>query len=97
MVGQFDVVKVHGRDLQIHRFWSARSVREACVNNELYTCGDAHDYAMMLRRVEVLSPVFENLYDIARDISSHSLEWASIADVMSILEREAINTSYSFG
>lgn len=92
----YDVVCVHGRNVCVHRFWSARSVREACVNNGLYTCGDNHDYAVMLRNVELCVPVLENLYSIARDISSHSREWASIAEVMSILEREAISVSYSF-
>lgn len=96
MVGQFETVKVSGRDLQVHRFWSSRSVREACINNELYTHGDNHDYMLMLRNVEVLIPVLENLYSIARDISRHSGEWSTVEDVMTILEREAVITSYSF-
>ena len=76
-----------------NRIWSIERVRRACINNDLYTRGDNEDYDHMLQWVRRLYPNTENMYFIAQDICEHS-EDQTIANVMFILENEAILTAF---
>lgn len=80
-------------EIKTTRKWSLGSVREACIKNNLYTCGDCEEYDHMLNWVERLYPSTENMYFIANDIVEHS-EGQTISNVMFILEKDAINTFF---
>ncbi len=49
------------------RYWTAASVREVCIKNQLYTMGNCKEYTHMLDLVEKLPPTTENLYVVASD------------------------------
>ena len=76
-----------------NRSWSSSSVREACVRNDLYTCGDNEAYSKMLDMVERTEPTTKAMYLVAKDIQEHSFE-QTITNVMYILEREAVITTF---
>ncbi len=80
-------------EIKITRKWSLGSVRDACIKNNLYTCGDCEEYDHMLNWVERLYPSTENMYFIANDIVEHS-EDQTISNVMFVLEKDAINTFF---
>ena len=80
-------------EIKITRKWSLGSVRDACIKNNLYTCGDCEEYDHMLNWVERLYPSTENMYFIANDIVEHS-EDQTISNVMFILEKDAIDTFF---
>lgn len=75
------------------RKWSPESVMETCQRNNLYTCGDNWEYRRMLSGVFYSNPTYVNLYKTACDIQKHS-ENQSIENVMFILEREAVITTF---
>lgn len=77
----------------IDRCWTAGSVRKACIDNDLFTLGDNEEYGQMLLLVSKLYPNTENLYSIAKMIEKYSEE-QTIANIMTILEKEAITTTY---
>lgn len=80
-------------NIKENRFWSRERVRQACINNELYTCGDCEEYEHMLDCVNKLYPNTENIYFIAKDIAEHSNDQA-ISNVMYILVNEAVITTF---
>ena len=47
----------------------------------------------MLKNADELQPTYENLFRLAMDICEHS-EGQTIANVMFILEREAVTTTF---
>ena len=47
----------------------------------------------MLKSADELQPTYENLYRLAKDICEHS-EDQTITNVMFILEREAVTTTF---
>ena len=75
------------------RRWSANSVREACIRNNLYTRGDNEAYSAMLDRVDRNQPTTKAMYLAAKDIAEHSRD-QSITNVMFILERECVITTF---
>jgi len=75
------------------RRWSANSVREACIRNNLYTRGDNEAYSAMLGRVDRNQPTTKAMYLAAKDIAEHSRD-QSITNVMFILERECVITTF---
>ncbi|MBQ4447447.1 MAG: hypothetical protein II897_04050 [Clostridia bacterium] len=79
--------------LKVNRMWSRSSVRNACVNNDLYTLGDNEDYEHMLDWVDRLYPTYEQMLKIAKDIFEHSKD-QTITNVMYILEKEAVITTF---
>lgn len=80
-------------NIKENRFWSVDSVVQACIRNELYTCGDSEEYEHMLSWVKRLYPNTENLYFIAKNIQQHS-DMQTISNVMYILENEAVTTTF---
>ena len=76
-----------------HRRWSRRTVQQACIDNDLYTCGTNDDYMNMLDMADRMYPDTKKLYFIAKDICKHSAD-QTITNVMFILEREAVITTY---
>lgn len=80
-------------NITVNRRWSASSVRQACINNNLYTRGDNEDYEHMLVWVNRFYPNVENMYTIAADIHKHSKE-QTITNIMYILESEAVVTTF---
>ena len=75
------------------RRWSGNSVREACIRNNLYTRGDNEAYSAMLDRVDRNPPTTKAMYITAKDIAEHSRD-QSITNVMFILERECVITTF---
>lgn len=77
------------------RFWTPHSVRQTCIENDLYTGGDCEEYERMLDSVNQLrdNPSPENLYVIAKDIQEHSKE-QTITNVMFLLEKDAVMTTF---
>lgn len=80
-------------DIKATRRWSDHSVQSACIKNNLYTRGTYEQYDAMLKSADVLQPTVENLYRLAKDIKEHS-ENQTITNVMFILEREAVTTTF---
>ena len=76
-----------------NRRWGRDTVREACIANHLYTCGDNEAYNKMLDMVERTSPTTKAMYLVAKDIQEHS-DMQTITNVMFILEREAVITTF---
>lgn len=81
-------------NITVKRFWNARNVKEVCIDNKLYTCGDNESYNAMLNRVDECSPTTENLYLIAVDIAKHST-FRGIESIMYMLENGAVKTYFS--
>lgn len=80
-------------DIKVTRRWSDDSVQSTCIKNNLYTRGTYDQYDKMLKSADVLQPTVENLYRLAKDICEHS-EGQTITNVMFILEREAVTTTF---
>jgi len=76
-----------------NRFWNTQQVRQACINNDLYTRGSNEDYIEMFDMVRELEPTTENLYLVAKNIADHSAN-QPITNVMFILENEAVFTTF---
>jgi len=76
-----------------NKHWSPASVRNACIDNDLYTRGDNEDYEHMLDWVSRLYPNVENLYFIAEDIVKHSAN-QTVTNVMFILANDAVFTTF---
>lgn len=75
------------------RYWSYGSVRQACINNRLYTRGDCEAYEKMLNLADRTEPTTKAVYLVAKDIQEHSKN-QTITNVMFILEREAVITTF---
>lgn len=75
------------------RFWHSMDVRNACIENDLYTCGDNSEYEEMLDMVRNLEPTMENLYAVAKNICDHS-KHQTITNVMFILENNVVKTCF---
>ncbi len=76
-----------------NRSWGSDTVRDACIRNDLYTCGGNEAYSAMLDMVERTEPTTKAMYLVAKDIQEHS-EDQTITNVMYILEREAVITTF---
>ena len=74
-------------------WWTTNSVRECCIRNELYTCGDNDEYMSMLETVQNTEPTDNNLLAVARDICEHSAN-QTITNIMFLLNREAVFTTF---
>ena len=83
-------------NIAVNRRWSGMSVRQTCIKHDLYTCGDNENYEHMLNWVERLYPNTENLYFIAEDIQKHSKD-QTITNVMFLLEKDAVSTTFEIG
>ena len=56
--------------------WSAADIRDMCVINGYYTCGDNEEYRKMLRFVSENPAGLENMLLVADDIFKHSdINW----------------------
>lgn len=75
------------------RRWSYHTVRQACIRNDLYTCGDCEAYDKMLNMADRTEPTTKAMYLVAKDIQEHSKD-QTITNVMFILEREAVITTF---
>ena len=80
-------------NITVNRQWSARKVRQVCIDNDLYTCGTNQDYDHMLDWVRRLYPNTDNLYFIAEDIQKHSRE-QTITNIMFLLANHAVTTTF---
>jgi len=76
-----------------NRTWDRDTVRRACIANHLYTEGDNEAYSKMLDMVDRTEPTTKAMYLVAKDIQEHSFE-QTITNVMFILEREAVITTF---
>ena len=68
-------------------------VRQVCVDNDLYTCGDCEEYSHMLDRVRELEPTYENICVISKDIMAHSKD-QTVTNIMYLLENCAVTTTF---
>lgn len=80
-------------NITVIRKWNSESVRQACIKNDFYTCGDNRAYMKMLNMVDNTEPTTENIYKIAKDILNHSRE-NTIENIMFCIDKDAINTFY---
>jgi len=76
------------------RKWNSMSVRNVCVNNDLYTCGCNEDYIRLLDEVNLMEPTKENIYRVATDIVKHSDE-QTVSNVMFLLANQAVTVSFA--
>lgn len=84
---------MNNHKINAKRHWTIDSIREACIRNQLYTSGTYEEYFAMLEMIKTMNPTYENLYTIAYDIKEHSDD-QTITNIMFILEREAITTTF---
>lgn len=75
------------------RRWSADSVRNACIQNGLYTNGSNEDYAKMLEQAAQMEPSNENLFRMAQDIAKHSDD-QTVSNVMYLLANQAVTVFF---
>ena len=74
--------------------WDMESVRDVCIKNDLYTCGDCEEYEEMLNRVaNNPHPSDFGIYMIAQDIVTHS-EYQTITNVMYLLANGAVRYTF---
>ena len=76
-----------------NRMWDRDTVRQACIANHLYTEGDNEAYSKMLDMAGRTEPTTKAMYLVAKDIQEHSDD-QTITNVMFILEREAVITTF---
>ena len=76
-----------------NRMWDCDTVRRACIANHLYTKGDNEAYSKMLDMADRTEPTTKAMYLVAKDIAEHS-DMQTITNVMFILEREAVITTF---
>lgn len=81
---------------------SSDDIREFCIRNNMYTCGNNDDYTKLLNYVNDnhLNITIEVLHNIASDIYWHSKGYNSdfandeILYLMGLINREAVCTMY---
>lgn len=74
--------------------WDMVSVRDVCIKNDLYTCGDYEEYEEMLNMVaNNPNPSDFDIYMIAQDIANHS-EYQTTTNVMFLLANGAIRYTF---
>lgn len=83
-------------NITVNRRWSTSRVREVCIENDLYTCGDNEEYEHMLSWVKRLYPNVENLHFIAENICKHS-KGQTVTNIMYLLEKDAVVTTFEIG
>ena len=74
--------------------WSINTVRQVCIDNDLYTKGDVKAYDNMLDCVDASYPTDENIYIVAKDIAEHS-DNQPITNVMYMLKNFAVYTTFT--
>lgn len=76
--------------------WNIESVRNVCIANDLYTCGDCEEYDEMLKSVsDNPNPTDYDIYMIAQNIAEHS-EYQTATNVMFLLANGAVRYSFEF-
>lgn len=87
--------KREGAEMKIieTRVWSAESVRQVCIENNLYTRGNNKEYSAMLDKVEKNYAGNEAIYAIAKDIMEHS-EGQTVTNIMFLLANKAVTTIF---
>ena len=88
--------------IKSNRRWDADDVRQMCIDNDYYTCGNNEAYSEMLQFVRTAEPTNNNLFRVAYDIVEHSDfdfvfsddESDCIANVMFLLENKCVHTSF---
>lgn len=74
--------------------WSYVTVRECCIKNNLYTCGNVRQYDQMFQMVMAKeNPELIDIYNVAKDIAEHS-EDQTVTNVMYLLNKDAIVRLY---
>lgn len=83
------------------RVWDVDSVREMCIRNKFYTCGDNSDYQKLMTFVTEHSPTTPAMFWVARDIFIHSkieddrTTSERLEYIFFCLENYTITTSYT--
>lgn len=75
------------------RTWSIDSVRNVCINHELFTKGDNEVYGNILNYVAVTDPDYDNLWYVADRINFYS-EDQTVNNIMFLLEKYAVITVF---
>lgn len=58
--------------IEVERVWGSYDVRNLCITNNYYTCGNNDEYGRMLLFVDNRKPTKENIFRVAEDIYNHS-------------------------
>ena len=80
--------------IETRRYWDHTYVRELCIRNNWYTCGDNTAYQKMLDYVDNHKPTPTSIYKVALDIKSHSNIDESVCHMMDDIEKYCVNTFY---
>ena len=93
--GANDKKERQGSEMKIieTRGWSAESVRQVCIENNLYTRGNNKEYSAMLDKVEKNYAGNKAIYAIAKDIMEHS-EGQTVTNIMFLLANKAVTTIF---
>ncbi len=80
--------------IKSEKFWSWNRVREMCIRENFYTCGDCDEYDAMLTKVRENAPTDEMIYEIAKDINDHT-KGQTVTNIMFIIANDVVKTSYT--
>ena len=96
-----NITNVEDYAIEETKSWSSDLVRELCIENQWYTRGTNEEYEVMLDFIENNAPVVGALFVTAKDIYDHSdfdsrydAEDEVIENIMFLLNRKAVITSY---
>lgn len=54
------------------KMWFTDDIKNICIKNNYYTCGDSEAYDKLLKFVETHKPTNTNIYRVAQNIVEHS-------------------------
>lgn len=76
-----------------HRYWSRETVVRTCIKHDLFTHGTNREYESMLEKVESSEPTTAAMFNVASLIFQSS-EGRTVAEIMTLLERDAVITTF---
>lgn len=87
------VTKDSGVTITRHRYWSRETVVRTCIKHDLFTHGTNSEYEAMLKKVESSEPTTKAMFSVGYLIRQSS-EGRTTAEIMTLLEREAVITTF---
>ena len=85
-------------NIKTTKTWSSWDVRNMCVRENFYTCGNNEDYSKMLDYVnEHKNPEDMDIYIVAKDILKHTDEnlCQTMENIMFILANDVVKYFYN--
>ena len=81
--------------IQAKRSWDVRGLEAIIKKREYYSNRVPGHYERMMDFVGKSEPTYEALYQVALDIQLHTPVSESISNIMSLLEKNAVDTAFA--